>query len=712
MAMFGQNRTKCVVCSTEIDSKANFCPACGAAQPAGETRCGSCGKTAPGGVAFCPHCGHKLSTAASPNMDRENRWQKEAEAFATRVEVRDLSGILHRHLIVEPGTRAIILVDGVNQGTLPPGKYVFEDIGKKLGKAFNLGTAQVLTAILIDDGPVELSFDVPGVFTNDPLQMEFACRLVVKLDPAGDAPLRFLKSMLKSSRSFTLADLRSHLFLEIQAAANDWMSGHSVRELNKGVQLKHDLENYLEMTLNQTFQRVGLLFEALRTMNFAHEGYDEVQQTRARYFLEVERLEALQQGEVAERMKELESRKLLFDMRNEAELQQIFEETEAVKNYEQRAQLWSRMRRAVNSDKMDEVRTQEELEAFLHEIDKNHLIRANEYEELKRTFAEAAQDHDLERAFLGRKLEMQRQLELDRMELAGLAELTEARLKVREMQLQAQLQEERTRRLQQKQIQAEERQIEINIALETAKTKAQIEALEHEQDRLDLELAHYAMELLDARKSKKQWDEMRLEAEREELALQRRLREEAQRHQQEMERLQLLSTASVELLISVSGTQQAGMLAELKRTETLSGMSEEQILAMAAEKSPEVAKAFQEKLRGLSVEEMKTMYERMVGDKDAAADRLAEALREGARMQQETAFKAMETQRDISVAYAQSGGHSTPVIVTPGGGMVTPEVSGQGTGGQRVIVCPRCQAEWEAGVQYCANCGYQFYERT
>jgi len=75
-------------------------------------------------------------------------------------------------------------------------------------------------------------------------------------------------------------------------------------------------------------------------------------------------------------------------------------------------------------------------------------------------------------------------------------------------------------------------------------------------------------------------------------------------------------------------------------------------------------------------------------------------------MQQEAAFKAMGTQRDISEAYAQSGGQP-PAIVTPGvrtGGMATPART---TG--RIIVCPCCHLKSPVGAKYCQNCGYQFY---
>jgi len=88
---------------------------------------------------------------------------------------------------------------------------------------------------------------------------------------------------------------------------------------------------------------------------------------------------------------------------------------------------------------------------------------------------------------------------------------------------------------------------------------------------------------------------------------------------------------------------------------------------------------------------------------------LTQALQEAARMQQETAFKAMETQKDISVAYARREGPA--VVVTPGIGpaiVPTGRVGDLSTG--EVQVCPRCKVKSPIGSKFCANCGERFYE--
>ena len=687
MAIFKQ---ECSRCGASIARNARFCPKCGAPLAGGKVKCGNCGREIPASAAYCPYCGREMTTARPPEI-ADNRWRRQDEDFATRIIIDDVRGFFAREFIVEPGTQAIILADGANLGVVGPGKYTMDTLIERAEVFLQLRSAYRVEAILVDAADTDLQFEVARLFTTDPLAVDLTCRVVTRVGN----PILFLQTLMKAQRRYGLEQLRDYLYVEVQGAGQEWMSGHEISELVTNLKLRDELEIALGAYLRRTMERTGLELVQVRALDFVHEYLNRVTEERGKAFLQISEEEAKLQG-----------RKRLFDVLQERDLQELAEETAKVEQHERRTVVWDRMRRAVLSDRMGELRTEDELEAFLREQDRQKLIRDKEYEDLKRTFAEEQEDHELQRRYVQRKIEIEWQKELDRIALVGETELLELRLKRREMELQAQLAEERMQAVERKKTEIEVRQHELEMVLQEAKTQAEIMTVQREQDRLDGELGVYMLELMDARKIKKQWEEMLLEAEREEKALDRRLREERARHEAEMERLQLLSQAGIELLISVSDAEQGQLLADLKRTETLAGMTEEQILALAAEKSPEVARAFQEKFRAFSAEQQAEMYERMLGDRETAAVQLAEALKEAARMQQETSFKAMETQRDISVAYAQSGAQQ-PVIVTPGMGMgvmATPV----GTTG-RAIVCPRCHLESPVGVKYCQNCGYEFF---
>ena len=687
MAIFKQT---CPKCGAKIDRGARFCPKCGAPLAGGKVRCGNCGREIPASAAYCPHCGRDMATARPPAI-ADNRWRRQEEDFATRLVIDDVRGFFAREFIVEPGTQAIILADGANLGVVGPGKYTMDTLVERAEVFLQLRSAHRVEAILVDVADTDLQFQVARLFTTDPLAVDLTCRAVTRVGN----PVLFLQTLMKARRRYGLEQLRDYLYVEIENAAQEWISPYSISDLATKMRLKDELELALDTHLRHTTERTGLELVQVRALDLAHEYLDRVTNERAKAFLQISEEEA-----------KLENRKRLFDVLTERDLQELAEETAKVAQHERRTVVWDRMRRAVLSDRMAELRTEDELEAFLRQVDRQGLIRDKEYQDLKRTFAEEQEDHELQRRYVQRKIEIERQKELDRIALVGETELLELRLKRREMELQAQLAEERMQAIERKKIEIEGRQIELGMALQEAKTTAEITEIQRQQDNLDGELGIHMLELMDARKIKKQREEMLLEAEREEKALERRLQEERARHEMEMERLQLLSQAGIELLISVSDAEQGRLLADLKRTETLAGMSEEQILALAAEKSPEVARAFQEKFRAFSAEQQAEMYERMLRDRDTAGVQLAEALKEAARMQQETAFRAMETQRDISVAYAQGGGQP-PVIVTPGvGAGVT--AAPVGTTG-RVVVCPRCHLESPVGVKYCQNCGYEFF---
>ena len=50
----------------------------------------------------------------------QNRWIAQPQDFAQRIDVSDVSGFFYKNLIIEPGTKAMILENGVSLGELPP----------------------------------------------------------------------------------------------------------------------------------------------------------------------------------------------------------------------------------------------------------------------------------------------------------------------------------------------------------------------------------------------------------------------------------------------------------------------------------------------------------------------------------------------------------------------------------------------------------------
>lgn len=199
----------------------------------------------------------------------------------------------------------------------------------------------------------------------------------------------------------------------------------------------------------------------------------------------------------------------------------------------------------------------------------------------------------------------------------------------------------------------------------------------------------------------------------------------------ELRRLAEIGNFGPEALISISGAEQGRILADLKKSEALKGMSEEQILAMAAENSPEVAKAFQEKYRaiaeGRTSAEVKEMYERLVREKedsvrraqedaDKRAEDIKEAWEKSSDQSRQTTERAMDNITRVAESFARTQGQQAPgqpiIINTPGQAPQVIHTSGSGVVGQQgtgeVKMCTNCGQSAPAAAKFCEKCGHEF----
>ncbi|MDA0282252.1 MAG: zinc-ribbon domain-containing protein [Planctomycetota bacterium] len=155
-------------------------------------------------------------------------------------------------------------------------------------------------------------------------------------------------------------------------------------------------------------------------------------------------------------------------------------------------------------------------------------------------------------------------------------------------------------------------------------------------------------------------------------------------HEMDLKRMAALNELSPETLIAMSPAEQSRLLADLRQTEALKDLTEEQILARAAEKSPEVAQALAEKYRAAggqkSKQEMKELYERMLNSQQSQSVSQMDSI-------QKLMQTALETQRDTAVAAAQ-GGQPPAAASVP-----------------TTTYCPQCRNELPAAAKFCGKCG-------
>jgi hypothetical protein len=629
----------------ENPAGSNFCKTCGEKISGGQVVCPHCRANNDSGANFCEKCGKPISENKSTDI-KGMKWQRGTDDFATRVDVEDLQGILKKGLVVEQGTKALLFINGKVK-ILQPGKY---DLGGISAKLKNFDLTRTATAILVDSGDVELNLNITGIYTKDPLNIDVICKVISQIAN----PTLFFNNVMHGRGNYSISDIRGSLYDEIQNALNEVIGQKSVTDLNGNLSLKREFEVSVENHLQTTFQRNGLAFIQLRTIDYRFKGFDKVAGIYEEVFLQVSEEEAKLQG-----------RKRLFDVFDKDQIQDIFEETKKAEHYEKRIDVWQRLRQLVNSDKMNEVKSADDLDAYMQEINKGKWLREEEVEELKNSFAK----NKMSREFLLKRIDLEQEIEYERIRLVGKGNVELERYEVEAKRKRRELQE---RLWGDTEAAASTRDIKV----EDAKADASVKDLEREVDEKDMELGLKGLQAIKDMKIKQRRDEMDIET----------------------ERLDRLSKLGIEALITASGEEQGKILADLKKTEMLKDMSEEQILALGAKDSPQLAKAFEEKFKGLSAEKQEQLYKEMIADKDKST-----------KIMQEMFNKALETQRDVSVAAAQG---VTPNVVYPPPGQAaipfTP-VTPVAQAGAEVVICSKCKSKSTPGQKYCNNCGNEMF---
>lgn len=776
MPMWGNRQQTCTNCGKSMDASARFCPHCGTPTAAPGGHCPHCGAQAAANAKFCPNCGRELGGARAPDM-RGSVWRKSPDEFAVRVEPADLRGTMHKELEVHLGQQAVLLVDGRDEGGRKgPGRYTVDSLFDRL---LTLGAGVNVTALLIDGGLVSLDFALAKLFSRDSYELTGRCVFSVEVEN----PVAFFANVMKSSQVVKVADLRNLLFDEVRDAVREVVSQRDLADLaTVSLGMKDDIAVAMSQHLHEILAQTGLRFSGVRTAEFTHTRFEELRRQR-----EDRRLNEQEKAEA-----------------RAAETQETADQRQQVRHFEERAQVWEDMRRALLSDKMAGVNSDEDYKDFLAKLNARQLIRQEQLDTLAEDFASHKDDRIKGRAHAAYLAELERDYNRKQAELAWRTDFTleqmAAALRTEQQRLadegalnstrwdndmaalvrgaeradwdraeaqkkglfdrgqekdaQAHRQEmDKAQTLHRLELRAIETDADLTdaqkrqrAAVETAHFQQQtrdiqraIEAADFDErrrqtqaeDEDDIKLAAEGINLLGKLKETKLAAEEKArriaredELERTAAAHRQQVELTAQQQTHELALLQARAEMSAEALISISGPDQARVIADLKRTETMKGMTDEQVYALMAAQSPQVAQALQERFKTLAAQpkereaEMRGMYDRMLADIQRDRDKDAEL-----RARTEDRFhqmfgQALESQRsgmvEIARATSHGGNAGAPVVVmTPGG---QPQVIQTGGGAPvsgatgEVQVCPRCRVKSPVGEKFCSNCGHNFYE--
>jgi len=658
--MFG--KIKCSICGAENDKKSKFCSRCGS--PLSGVVCSSCGMQIGANYKFCPNCGatitqfteqrSRATLSAAEEKGKIRLWQRNPNDFAQRFEVSDIKGFFSKKITVMSGTKAIFLQGGRFFGELPPGTYT---VGGLIQVIKTLNLAEKATVILVDDSDVGLDFNISGLRTKENFDAGVKGKIVVNIEE----PIQFFNNLMKGREHVATTDIEVMLRNEMRNLLQSKVKQYSFDDLYGNLELKKEIEQDFEHLLNLTLSRDGLNLVYMPYFDYDESYWKDLIEARGESARElIQKRERIKQD--AE-MQLVEYEQSIKTKRETLELEKgeygIDEEKEDLES--KRSRLTERMRARLTDGKMDELRNAEDLEKFLHELDKDKVIRENEMFELKRIFEESREDRAFARELMLKRVEQRHELDME----------------------------------------MERHQHKLEMERKAHKLKLEKEREEDEIMKKELD------DGLDALKKMK-------EVKREDVAGYQALELEKMQKEAELEeqRLKARSAATDEALISMVEGKQAEHLGELAKMKLATGLTDEQILALGARDSAAIAEAFKEKYKSKSAEEIMKMYEDRLGDKDEFARTIQEMADRGGDRIERMAAKALEQMGTTAATRAQGAAPGGTTVVTGGGGGQPVVVGGAPQASvppvqevKKVVICPECNAELSVGTKFCTNCG-------
>ncbi len=642
---------KCQECGAKVRRKASFCPGCGKSAPRAKIVCPVCHTEMKATTKFCGQCGNPVSAGDADETAPVDVLNRWQRADDEFARRVEASDL---RAVLNSG---LVVEWGTRALIFQGGKLavVASEGTYNLNQPMqHVDTAQPATAILMDAGDTRLPLLYRDVRTQEEVPVDVTVELVVHLsDPAA-----LYANIMHGRDSLSVSELAELLWSESANVVQARVRQSSVKELDGNLEMKTTLENDLREHISAALARNGLELVLLRFVSFASEEYEKVRDRAAETFIAEEKADDSQR----------------------------------------RAVLNRKLRETLTQDRMHQFTSAKDFEEFVrqteHDLQMKGVIRKEEMAELLRTYEEKKEDAEIARKHLLAKLELEEKLEL--------------------MQRQHSLNDEQFRHTRQQEQQRLDTELEDDWKRFTrgrdkrdagrADRRKDVDA-KADEVRTKMGLAADAVELRGKKATQQDEEEsQRIAREQEEMDREaaRVLEAKDRESKRELDKIKTLSEA-----------EQARLAADLQKTEVLKDMSEDQILALMAKDSPEVAAAIGERARAQAeagaTEEVKALYEKILAGKDAETDRIERVMDKAMQSMERVAGAATAQQREqkdeIKDVMNRGMDRMADVAVAKAGAS-----GGTGSSSTADVVCPSCQRQAPAGSKFCDNCGHQFFK--
>jgi hypothetical protein len=584
---------------------------------------------------------------------QHDRWSVSASDFAVKVMVPDLNGFFDRlpligttpkgrSLVIEPGTRALVVDAGVLVGEIPAGEYTLESFVERL----QFWRQKQATVFLTrgEDVPVESSsHNVPCL---DGVCFDVSYRWTVQITNI----LPFMENLMGGRESVSVDELEELLSPIVGQAVYSTIGQCQFDEV-RSPEFVTRLADGIRSRVDVKLQRYGLNFVDLQTADCSCDD-----------------------GGLSERQGELwlESRETQLQRSASAiESDQLNAKLDGMRGV---TPIRKQLRDAMSEDRLNRIHSRDDFEKAIDEVDRDRLLRKEEREALIAAYEERKDDRSQLREHLLATMDIHREQELEELrvdmdyavrmkslgkelELTRLSQTKDAEAWRHELGRE---EEKATHRRQQKHdgvkkrwervrearrqkrddswdaILHDQKMEEVRADLEVAKADRtrQVALIQAEltsrleSEKLEVQKRQQEWELdVQDRKSTSQMDKLqRVQEMNAQFAeRQQKMKIEMENLQadsaskRELERINVMAGLSTEALVATAGTDNAALLADLKKHEAT------QDTAKAVAAANPSAELNEERMR---------MYEKMNETERAKADAVAEAYKLAMQSQQ------------------------------------------------------------------------------
>ena len=234
-----------------------------------------------------------------------------------------------------------------------------------------------------------------------------------------------MNNVFQGMEELAVPVLKGRYFKEIRDALREFVAKSGIAEISAGRDFKNRCAAAVEKHLALSLARDGFRLIQISSLSFYNPQWAELERQKSRIKIDGAR----QSLEFAAKQVELEQRERQIELEQREQEQEVRQtrqnhehhlaiteengrvavesERQRVEQYQAQARLWQEMRSTENQERIHRAKSENELEAVLTEIDTAGIMRGDHKQRLLRQLREEDEDHERCRKFLNAEVEME-----------------------------------------------------------------------------------------------------------------------------------------------------------------------------------------------------------------------------------------------------------------------------------------------------------------